>query len=44
MKSPLRLKFVVVLGYVVLCTVLVLINQSAEAPWQGGPLWVNLSN
>lgn len=32
MKLPLRLKIVIVLGYVALCTMLVLGGQQADAP------------
>lgn len=44
MKSPLRFNVVVALAYVVLCTVLVLINQQAEVPAQGGQFLVNLTS
>jgi hypothetical protein len=43
MKPTLQLKIVVVLGYVVLCTMLVLCGQQADAPDQQGlapPSWV----
>jgi hypothetical protein len=36
MKPPLHLKIAVVLGYVALCTTLVLINHQAEAPERDG--------
>ncbi|MBC7456245.1 MAG: hypothetical protein H7335_21600 [Massilia sp.] len=44
MKSPLRLNIVVALAYVALCTVLVLINQQADMPAQGGQLLLNLTS
>jgi hypothetical protein len=41
MKPSLQLKIVVVLGYVVLCTMLVLCGQQADAPDQlAPPAWV----
>jgi hypothetical protein len=37
MKRSLQLKIVVVLGYVALCTMLVLAGHQAEAPFEDGP-------
>jgi hypothetical protein len=37
MKPSLHLKIVIVLGYVALCTMLVLADQQADSPSQGGP-------
>ena len=44
MKSPLRLNVVVALAYVALGTVLVLINQQADMPAQGGQSLINLTS
>lgn len=37
MKPSLNLKIVILLGYVVLCTMLVLLDQQADAPGLGVP-------
>lgn len=36
MKRSIHLKIIVVLGYVALCTMLVVAEQQADAPVQGG--------
>ena len=38
MKRSLHIKIAVVLGYVALCTMLVVANQQADAPGPGGQL------
>ena len=43
MKPSLNLKIVILLGYVVLCTMLVLLDQQADAPTPNGPPPAGLS-
>lgn len=44
MKPSLNLKIVILLGYVVLCTVLVLLDQQADAPGPGVPTPATLNH